>query len=77
MNRNRDYRVDSNWETINSKSIQLGPDKTIIIENTPDLTYIRLESKGVIGRKYWLHNMTMEEIDAKLDSIIESMLRDN
>lgn len=77
MNRNRDYRVDSNWKTINSKSIQLGPDKTIIIENTPDLTYIRLESNRAIRREYWLHNMTMEDIDAKLDGIIESMLRND
>lgn len=73
----QEFRVDSNWETINTKSIQIGPDKTIIIEHTSDLTFIRVESKGVIGRKYWLHNMTMEEIDAKLDNIIEAMLRDD
>ena len=73
----QEFRIDSNWETINTKSIQIGSDKTIIIENTPDLTYIRLESNKTIRREHWLHNMTMEDIDAKLDEIIESMLRND
>lgn len=73
----KEFRVDSDWKVVNSKSIQIGADKTIIIEHTPDLTYIRVESNKVIGREYWLHDITMEEIDAKLDNIINSMLEAN
>lgn len=73
----KNFRVDSNWETVNTKSIQIGPDKTIIIEHIPNLAFIKVENKGVVGRKHWLHNITMEEIDTQLDDIIELMLKEN